>query len=237
MYYAFLPTYSYHLFVLRLWAVAISEAFLLSVLSFFTVGMENNNGWGFFYFWLMFTLVTMSGTAISRILAYSLPSPDMAQTLGPAALLLFILSACYSPQYDQLPVWLRWLAWISPCAYTYEGVLVSETAFRSVGNMSGIAYSEKILGIPRLPFDSAPPGLDSPGGILAFDAYMLVFITVVLEMIGCVILHQSQKWCVSILLMSSAYLICPVLYAHTSYDQKVRTIVDSLPSCQWTKFE
>ena len=213
MYYAFLPTYSYHLSVLRLWAVAISEAFLLSVLSFFTVGMENNNGWGFFYFWLMFTLVTMSGTAISRILAYSLPSPDMAQTLGPAALLLFILSACYSPQYDQLPVWLRWLAWISPCAYTYEGVLVSETAFRSVGNMSGIAYSEKILGIPRLPFDSAPPGLDSPGGILAFDAYMLVFITVVLEMIGCVILHQSQKWCVSILLMSSAYLICPVLYA------------------------
>ena len=43
MYYAFLPTYSYHLSVLRLWAVAISEAFLLSVLSFFTVGMENNN--------------------------------------------------------------------------------------------------------------------------------------------------------------------------------------------------
>ena len=215
MYYAFLPTYSYHLSVLRLWAVAISEAFLLSVLSFFTVGMENNNGWGFFYFWLMFTLVTMSGTAISRILAYSLPSPDMAQTLGPAALLLFILSACYSPQYDQLPVWLQWLAWISPCAYTYEGVLVSETAFRSVGNMSGIAYSEKILGIPRLPFDSAPPGLDSPGGILSFDAYMLVFITVVLEMIGCVILHQSQKWCVSILLMSSAYVLYVLYYMLT----------------------
>ena len=175
-------------------SVAISEAFLLSVLSFFLVGMENNSGWAFFYFWLLFTFVTMAGTAISRCLAYSLPSPDMAQSLGPAALLLFILSACYSPQYSQLPTWLRWLAWLSPCAYVYEGTLVSEIAFRDVGNVNGIVYSQKVLGIPRIPFDETSTTLGSVTGLLAFDAYMLIFITIAFEIIGCIILHKSQTW-------------------------------------------
>ncbi|KAL7552807.1 hypothetical protein ACHAWF_016063 [Thalassiosira exigua] len=133
---SFYGTTSYYLSqMICSWPVAVGEAFLLCVLSFFAVGMSGNGGWGFFYFWLQFTLVTMSGTAVSRCLAYSLPTPDMAQSLGPAALLLFILSACYSPQYLDLPSWLRWLAWISPCAYCYESVIVTEAERRTVGNV------------------------------------------------------------------------------------------------------
>lgn len=142
----------------------------------------------------MFTLVTMSGTAVSRCLAYSLPTTDMAQSLGPAALLLFILSACYSPQYLDLPSWLRWLAWISPCAYCYEGVIVSETAWRTVGNTNGQVFAQAVLGIPRVAFDAAPSALSNPGGVIAFDVYMLICLTIVLEVIGCCLLHQSQKW-------------------------------------------
>lgn len=160
------------------------------VLSFFAVGMSNNGGWAFFYFWLQFTLVTMSGTAVSRCLAYSLPTADMAQSLGPAALLLCVLAACYSPQYLDLPGWLRWLAWISPCAYCFEGIIVSETAWRSVGNMNGVLYAQKVFGIPRIPFNSAPSALGSPGSLLAFDAYMLIAITLAFEVLGCILLHQ-----------------------------------------------
>ena len=150
---SFYGTTSYYISqVLCSWPVAISEAFLLCVLSFSMVGMEGNGGWGFFYFWMMFTLVAMAGTAVARCLAYSLPTTDMAQSLGPAALLLFILSACYSPQYNHLPSWLRWLAWLSPCAYCYEGVLVAETAWRDVGKVSGVVFAETIFGIPRVPF-------------------------------------------------------------------------------------
>ena len=217
---SFYRTTSYYISqMLCSWPVAICEAFLLCVLSFFAVGMSNNGGWAFFYFFLEFVLISMAGTAVSRCLAYSLPTPDgkfppclesyvccvtllikptclftVAQSLGPAALLLFVMSACYSPTYRELPAWLRWLAWLSPCAYTYEGVIVAETAWRDVGNVNGQEYAQRVFGIPRVPFDAAPPVLSTPGGVIAFDAYMLLFLTIAFELIGCILLHKSQKW-------------------------------------------
>jgi hypothetical protein len=72
---SFYRTTSYYISqVLCSWSVAACEAFLLCVLSFFAVGMSSNGGWGIFYFWMMFTFLSMSGTAISRCLAYSLPT-------------------------------------------------------------------------------------------------------------------------------------------------------------------
>jgi len=130
--------------------VALVEAFLLSVLSFFAVGMNNHRGWGFLYFWLQSSLISLNGTSVARMLAYGLPTESVAQTLGPAFLLLFILATGYSPQYKQLPLWLRWVAWLSPCAYTYEGVIVNEVFERSVGDFSGFYYAQTALGIPRI---------------------------------------------------------------------------------------
>lgn len=157
--------------------VALAEAFFLCVLSFFAVGMNHVEAWQFFYFWLEFSLLTLNGLSISRVLAFSLPANDVAQTLGPAVLLLFILSTGNAPQYLQLPVWLRWLSWISPCAYAYEGVLINEVFGRDVGNQSGIVYAQEQLGIPRIPYTTAASGLSSEGLVMAFDAYMLIIIT------------------------------------------------------------
>ena len=71
---------------------------------------------------------------------------------------------------------------------------MSETAFRGVGNVNGIVYSQKVLGIPRIPFDETSTTLGSVTGLLAFDAYMLFFITIAFEIIGCILLHKSQTW-------------------------------------------
>lgn len=113
------------------------------------------------------------------------------------ALLLFVLSSCYSPTYLDLPSWLRWLAWLSPCAYCYEGIIVSETAFRSVGNYeNGQSFAQEYLGIPRIAFGTpnATPALSTPGGVLAFDAYMLLCLTLIFDAIACTLLHRSQSW-------------------------------------------
>jgi len=175
--------------------VALLEALLLSLLSFFAVGMNRgDSGWKFFYFLAQFALLSWSGTAVSRVLAYSLPSNDMAQSLGPAALLLFVLSACYSPQYRELPAWLRWLAWISPCAYTYEGVMVSEGIGRNVGSVEGLVFLQGVLDLPRVPYTAAPAGLSTEGLVLAFDIYMLIILTLIFEILGCALLHQSIDW-------------------------------------------
>lgn len=141
----------------------------------------NSHGWGYFYFWVLFSLVTLNGNAVSRILAYSLPNNDVAQTLGPAVLLLFILMAGYSPQYLQIPAWIRWISWISPCAYCYEGVIVNEVFDRQVNGIPGTVFAQEELGIPRLPYDTAPAGLSTEGQVMAFDSYMLLALTIIFE--------------------------------------------------------
>ena len=174
------------------------EAFLQCVLSFFLVGMNSNGGWVFFYFWALFALLTMCGTAIARILAYSLPSPDFAQNIGPGFLLLFVMGACYSPKYQDLPDWLRWLAWFSPCAYCYEGTIVAEVSGRDVeteaGAVPGSTWAKQNLGIPRISYSTAPSGLSTEGQLMAFNIYMLIIWTFLFELLGCFMLHQSQKW-------------------------------------------
>jgi hypothetical protein len=136
----------------------------------------------------------LCGTSLSRVLAYSLPSNDIAQSLGPALLLVFILAAGYSPQYPQLPNWLKWLAWISPCAYSYEGAILNEVQKRFIGGEKGSVWAETFLGIPRVAYEDAPAGLSTEQLLMAFDAYMLIVLTMVYEILGCCLLHHSQKW-------------------------------------------
>jgi len=143
--------------------------------------MNNHDGWGFLYFWLLFSLVALNGTAISRILAFSLPTVDVAQTLGPAALLIVILTTGYSPQYLELPTWLRWLSWVSPCAYCYEALIVNEVYHRFVGEISGVVFADRELNIPRIPYMEAPPGMNSEGALMSFDLYILIALTLVFE--------------------------------------------------------
>lgn len=71
---------------------------------------------------------------------------------------------------------------------------MSETAFRNVGNISGQIFAQEALGIPRVPFGEATPALSTPFGLLAFDAYMLLCLTIVLDLIACILLHRSQGW-------------------------------------------
>jgi len=205
---SFYRTSSYYIAnVLYNTPVTLLEASFLSVLSFFFVGMSGGFV-GFMYFWVMACFMNLNGLAISRILSYSMPTADMAASLGPAVLLLFVLTAGYSPQYADLPGLLRWLSWISPCSYAYEGMIVNEVYRRNVvydmigrnGNVmesnmySGNEFGKYMFGIPRVPYDSAPPGLNTPQEVMAFDFFMLLILTVLFEVLGCVILHKSIEW-------------------------------------------
>lgn len=188
-------TSSYYLSqVICMLPVSIAETILLAVISFFLVGMENNGWWAFFYFLVLFILVALNGLAIARVLAYSLPTKDVASSLGPAALLFFTLSAGFAPQYNDIPAWIRWFAWISPCAFCYEGVIVNELHLRDVGDFDGNTFGQQFLGVPRIPYESAAQGLSTPGLVMGFDVYMLVVWMVAFDVLGFLLLHHSQKW-------------------------------------------
>jgi ABC-type multidrug transport system ATPase subunit len=181
--------------------VGLCEAFLLAALSFFAVGMNSGvASAGFWYFLLLSILLVVCGNAVARLLAYTLPSADIANALGPAVLLFFVLTGGFSPQYMQIPAFLRWVSWLSPCAYAYEGMIINELFNRrvQVGNgdafVNGNVFGTQAFGIPRVGYTTAPSGLDTPGGVMAFDVYMLLALTIVFDVLACLALHKSQKW-------------------------------------------
>jgi hypothetical protein len=197
--------------------------------------MNSHDGWGFFYFWALFSLATLNGNAVSRILAYCLPNNDVAQTLGPAILLLFILTAGYSPQYLQLPAWLRWISWISPCAYCYEGAIVNEVFKRQVGGIPGTEFAQEELGIPRVPYDTAPAGLSTEELVMAFDAYMLFVLTIVFE-------SKSIAFCFSpaigldlicLFLLSASCRVLPL----APLTEMVWSNNETIPGRLWNEFD
>ena len=156
--------------------------------------MASYGGSGFAYFWLIALLISFCGLSLSRVLSYALPSNDVAAALGPAVLLLFTMTAGFAPQYPSIPVWLRWISWLSPCAYAFEGIIINDLRGRSVEDVSGLEFAQEAFSLPRVPFDQAPSGLDTAGGVMAFDAYIIIIFTVLFEILGCILLHHSQKW-------------------------------------------
>lgn len=180
------------------WPVSFLEATFVSLCSFFCVGMETYGGWGFLYFWLLAICISFNGLAVSRILSFAMPSNDVAAALGPAVLMFFTLTAGFAPQYPDIPIWLRWISWLSPCAYGFEGILINELHMRTVsvdGNtVPGSEFGQEFFSIPRIPYDQASAGLRTPGAVMAFDIYMLITFTILFEILGCCLLHASIKW-------------------------------------------
>ena len=65
---------------------------------------------------------------------------------------------------------------------------MTKTAWRTVGGVDGRQFAQQYFGIPR------PYPIATPGGAIALDAGILVVLTAAFEVLGCVLLHQSQKW-------------------------------------------
>jgi ABC-type multidrug transport system fused ATPase/permease subunit len=122
----------------------------------------------------------------------------MAQSLGPAFLMLFVLTTGQSPQYRDVPGWLRWLSWLSPTAYAYEGAMVNELNGRTVVidgvEVPGSVYGEQALGLPRIPYKQAPGAMSTESGIVSFDIYMLVVLWFFFEIVGFALLSLSRNW-------------------------------------------
>eukprot|EP00565_Helicotheca_tamesis_P005194 CAMPEP_0185727222 /NCGR_PEP_ID=MMETSP1171-20130828/2966_1 /TAXON_ID=374046 /ORGANISM="Helicotheca tamensis, Strain CCMP826" /LENGTH=1454 /DNA_ID=CAMNT_0028395737 /DNA_START=41 /DNA_END=4405 /DNA_ORIENTATION=- len=184
--------------------IFIAEAVLFSSLSFFLVGMESYGGGGFFYFMLICILTTLCGGSLSRLLSYTLPTEEVAATIGPAVLVVFSTTSCFTPNYPNIPGWIRWFAWISPPAYAFEAMMVNDFRTRCVPSdllqdgdcMSGEEALYASLKLPRKDlFGYKNTGIDSDAtNLLAFDAGMIVLLTLIFELAGVYFLHKSQDW-------------------------------------------
>ncbi|KAH8582234.1 ABC transporter [Cryptosporidium sp. chipmunk genotype I] len=77
----------------------------------------------------LWTVSTQAGVFLSYSFSYVLSSFSTSRNtvfqIFPLFSLVFALLAGYFVTFDQIPVWIRWLGWISTVRYTYTGMILS----------------------------------------------------------------------------------------------------------------
>ena len=101
------------------------EAFILAIISYFWVGMRSNEG-NFIYFLAMLIALECAGQALGRLLCALYRKQVTANSMSSVIILIFGTVGGFMPSYLSIPPILRWLSWLTPVAYAFEGLMLNE---------------------------------------------------------------------------------------------------------------
>lgn len=146
--------------------LSIIEAFVLSLIPYFWIGLTPGAERYFYFFGILLGLECV-GQSFSRFMAASTRTDVLANTL--TTLYIFISGAIsgFMPSYQMIGWWFRWYSWLNPVAYAYEGVMLNQFIGTSLhvailgaedefklGNISGKDYLSAAADLPRIPWGS-----------------------------------------------------------------------------------
>ncbi|CAM9501336.1 unnamed protein product [Chrysoparadoxa australica] len=188
---------------MRLLPLAILEATLLAIIPYFMVGLRPGAP-HWFYFWGILVGLEFIGQAWGRFISAACPTQVFANTVTTAFIFTCGLISGYMPSYQGIGWWWRWLSWVTPVSYGFEGVminefdgrdlslfvLVNEEGMTEVGNLSGTALLNGGWDLPRLGYSG--PSLHSARSIKSFDLGMLFLFSVALDCLAI----STLKWSV-----------------------------------------
>ena len=105
----------------------VVEAFIFSLISYWSVGMSNdNNGGRFFTFVIIIMCFGIAVSQIFRLFACLTPAATVAQPLSGVYLVVMVLFSGYIiPKNGISDGWI-WFYWINPLAYALKAVTVNE---------------------------------------------------------------------------------------------------------------
>jgi ABC-type multidrug transport system ATPase subunit len=186
--------------------LAILEALLLSLVTYFLAGLRPGAQFYFFFFGILVATECV-GQAWGRLISALCPSEVMANVLTTGYIFTCGLVSGFMPGYNALG-WAKFLNWLSPVSYGFEAIMLNQFSGRPVYLFLGIngdleASEISIPGtdmlsaawnVPRIPFDEAPPGMRSPAQLKAFDMAMMFIFSLVLDASACYLLDVSRRW-------------------------------------------
>ena len=143
---------------------------IFSILTYWMVGLNGFAG-AFFLFVVIVVLTAYSGESVALLASAPASSPQAAAAVTPVLIVCALLFGGFFIQPDTIPVWLRWLRFLSFIYYGFSAVMINQ-------------------------FGSAPPGPDNPlhkysinsfgiGGNLGF----LIMLNLVFRFIAYVLLR------------------------------------------------
>jgi ABC-type multidrug transport system ATPase subunit/ABC-type multidrug transport system permease subunit len=102
--------------------LSVIEATLIASISYWWVGMTSGAN---HFFLFLFTLIGLEcvGQAFARVLCAFSRTQVSANVTSSLCILLFATVGGFMPSYDTITWVLRWLSWLTPVAYAFEGKL------------------------------------------------------------------------------------------------------------------
>jgi ABC-2 type transporter len=125
----------------------------------------------------------------------------LANTTSSVCILIFGTVAGFMPGFDSIPVILRWLSWVTPASYGFEGMMINEFVGRNlsmavisnensttteIGTLEGTQWLS-IMSLPRSNWTSYQ-------GLKGFDVFMILVLAVVLDLAGCYYVERNREW-------------------------------------------
>eukprot|EP00986_Skeletonema_menzelii_P015188 scaffold11227_cov160-Skeletonema_menzelii.AAC.2 len=179
--------------------LSVLEATLIASISYWWVGMTP--GANHFLFFLG-TLIGLEcvGQAFARFLCAVSRTQVSSNVASSLCILLFATVGGFMPAYSTITWVLRWLSWITPVSYAFEGMMINNfdgTSFfglvivdkdgtSTVGNVDGTKYLSS-QSLPRSQWGTNTQ-------IKIFDCLMLFVFAVVLDCIAIYYQESSRDW-------------------------------------------
>lgn len=120
--------------------------------------------------------------------------------LSSAAILVFGTCAGFMPNYQSIPTVFRWLSWVTPASYAFEGLMMNEFVGRTLngfvvtteqGTAELLSFSgEQWLQVYNLPRQQWA----TDAGIKVFDFVLLFVLSLCLDLLGCYFMEHTREW-------------------------------------------
>lgn len=179
--------------------LSILEAVILASISYYWVGMQSE---GNHFFFFLGTLIGLEfvGQAFGRLLCAVSRKQVYANSLSSVCILIFGTVAAFMPSYDTIPGVLRWLSWVTPASYAFEGLMINEFSGRQINGLViagedgdvelGTVTGETWIGgfgLPRAEWGS-------PTSIKTFDVFFLFMASIFVDMLGFYFVEKTKDW-------------------------------------------
>jgi ABC-type multidrug transport system permease subunit len=179
--------------------LSILEAVILASISYYWVGMQSEANHFFFFLGTLIGLEFV-GQAFGRLLCAVSRKQVSANSLSSVLILIFGTVASFMPSYNAIPGVLRWLSWVTPASYAFEGLMINEFTGRQIngvvipgedgdvelGKLTGETWIGT-FGLPRAEWGS-------PTSIKTFDIFFLFMASIFVDMLGFYFVEKTKDW-------------------------------------------
>ncbi|KAF6001001.1 mitochondrial chaperone [Cyanidiococcus yangmingshanensis] len=118
-----MPPYFFALWLLDI-PIQFVEVFIYLTLVTYMTKLQGGRRYGFAILIVWFT--GMAVNTLLKAIGYASPYTDIALVLASLVIMLMVLSVGFLATPPNIPVYLRWVYWINPFHYAYEGIMLNE---------------------------------------------------------------------------------------------------------------